>query len=152
VHSYEVSTHAISTLCMHPNKSLRAETKNIFKRDIFVKKNHHTKTQFELDLRNSMMYPYNKFEFNVCNQCRDNERKLKISNFFSKFKRDNSVKNQQTISKFEMDLCIPMTNLHMQFEPYTLYIDPNKSYRAETENVSRRITLSNHDQIRTRPA
>jgi hypothetical protein len=34
------------------------------------------------------------------------------------FKRDNSVKHQQTIATFEFDLCIPMTNLHMQFESY----------------------------------
>jgi hypothetical protein len=34
------------------------------------------------------------------------------------FKRDNSVKNQWTITKFELDLRIPMTKLHMQFEPY----------------------------------
>jgi hypothetical protein len=33
-------------------------------------------------------------------------------------KRDNAVKNQWTISKFELDLHIPMTNLHMQFELY----------------------------------
>jgi hypothetical protein len=66
-----------------------------------------------------MKYPYIKFELNVYNTYRDNERKLKISNFFSKFKRDNSVKNQQTITKFKLDLRIPMTNLHMQFESYT---------------------------------
>jgi hypothetical protein len=34
------------------------------------------------------------------------------------FKRDNSAKNQRTKTKFELDLRIPMTNLHMQFEPY----------------------------------
>jgi hypothetical protein len=39
-------------------------------------------TKFKLDLRNFMMYPYIKFELNVCNPYRDNERKLKISNFF----------------------------------------------------------------------
>ena len=39
--------------------------------------------------------------------------------FFSKFKRGNSVKNHPTITKFELDLHILMTNLHMQFEPYT---------------------------------
>jgi hypothetical protein len=38
--------------------------------------------------------------------------------FFSKFKRGNSVKNQWTITKFQPDLRIPMMNLHMQFEPY----------------------------------
>jgi hypothetical protein len=104
---------------MYPNKSLRAETKNFFKRDNSVKKSHHTKTKYELDLRNSMMYPHVKFEFNVCNHCRDNERKLNFFLLFSKFKRDNSVKNQQTITKFELDLHIPMAKLHMQFEPYT---------------------------------
>jgi hypothetical protein len=64
-----------------------------------------------------VIYPYNKFELNVCNPYKDNERKLKIS-IFSKFKRDISVKNKRTITKFELDLHIPMTNLHMQFESY----------------------------------
>jgi hypothetical protein len=50
------------------------------------------------------------------------ECKLKIS-IFSKFKRGNSVKNQWTITKFELDLRIPMTNLHAI---WTLYIHPNK--------------------------
>jgi hypothetical protein len=75
-------------------------------------------TKFKLDLRNPMTYPYIKFELNVCNPYRDNERKLKISNLFW-LKRDNSVKNQWTKTKFKLDLRIPMTNLHMQFESYT---------------------------------
>jgi hypothetical protein len=58
-----------------------------------------------------MMHQYIKFELNVCNHCRDDERKLKFL-FFSKFKRDNSVKNQQTITKFKFDLHILMTNLN----------------------------------------
>jgi hypothetical protein len=32
-------------------------------------------TKFELDLHNPMMYPYTKFELNVCNRSKDNERK-----------------------------------------------------------------------------
>jgi hypothetical protein len=64
-----------------------------------------------------MMYPYIKFELNVRNPYRDNQRKLKICIFFM-FKRDNSVKNQWTITEFELDLRIPMTNLQMQFESY----------------------------------
>ena len=131
---------------------------------------NQTMTIFKLDMRNPMTYPYVKFEFNVCNPYRDNERKLKINfflfkrdntvktsgpkpnssltcaflwrtytcnlnlihaskqklesvnlkfQFFSKFKRGNSVKNQWTMTIFELYLCIPMTNLHMQFEPYT---------------------------------
>jgi hypothetical protein len=32
-------------------------------------------TKFELDLHNLMMYPYTKFELNVCNCSRGNERK-----------------------------------------------------------------------------
>jgi hypothetical protein len=31
--------------------------------------------KFELDLHNPMMYPYTKFELNVCNCSRDNECK-----------------------------------------------------------------------------
>jgi hypothetical protein len=32
-------------------------------------------TKFEYDLHNPMMYPYTKFELNVCNRSKDNERK-----------------------------------------------------------------------------
>ena len=105
---------------MHPNKSLREETEFFFKEEYYsVKQIIHTKTKFELDLRNSKMYgPYIKFELNVFNHCKDDERKLKTS-IFSKFKRDNSVKNLQTITKFKLDLHIFMTNLHMQFQSYT---------------------------------
>jgi hypothetical protein len=35
-------------------------------------------TKFELDLHNPKMYPYTKFELNVCNRSRDNERKPMI--------------------------------------------------------------------------
>jgi hypothetical protein len=45
-------------------------------------KNHQTTTKFKLDLRNPMTHPYIKFELNVCNPYRDNERKLKICIFF----------------------------------------------------------------------
>jgi hypothetical protein len=46
---------------------------------------------------------------------------METENFylFCLFKRGNSVKNQWTKPKFELDLCTPMTNLHMQFESYT---------------------------------
>jgi hypothetical protein len=32
-------------------------------------------TKFEIDLHNPMLYSYTKFELNVCNRSRDNERK-----------------------------------------------------------------------------
>ena len=38
-------------------------------------KNYPTMTKFKLDLHNPKMYPYTKFELNVCNRSRDNERK-----------------------------------------------------------------------------
>jgi hypothetical protein len=44
-----------------------------------------------------MMYPYIKFELNVCNPYRD---KFLKKEKFSKFKRDNSFKNQHTITEF----------------------------------------------------
>jgi hypothetical protein len=72
--SYDESTHAILTLYIHPNKSQRAETENISKRDNSVK-NHQTMIKFNFDLHNLMMYSYTKFESNVCNCSRDNERK-----------------------------------------------------------------------------
>jgi hypothetical protein len=46
----------------------------------------------------------------------DNERKLKISDFFSKFKRDNSVSYHQTMTKFEIDQCILMKYPYLKFE------------------------------------
>jgi hypothetical protein len=46
--------------------------------DNSVKKDHWTTTKFKLDMRNPMMYPYIKFERNMCNPYRDNERKQKI--------------------------------------------------------------------------
>ena len=38
-------------------------------------KNYPTMTKFEFDLHNPKMYPYTKFELNVCTHSRDNERK-----------------------------------------------------------------------------
>jgi hypothetical protein len=32
---------------------------------------------------------------------------------------NNSVKNHPTITKFKLDLQIPLTYLHMQYQPYT---------------------------------
>jgi hypothetical protein len=147
-----------------------------------------------------MTYPYIKFELNVCNPYRDNERKLKISiffcsrgitlsntsgrkpnsnvtcafvwqtyicnlnlihaskqklesvnwkfQFFSKFKKGNSVKNQWTITKFELDLRIPMKNLHMQFEPYT-YIQ-TKVRERKLKFISWGITLSKNHPTMTK--
>ena len=68
--------------------------------------------------------------------------------FFSKFKRGNSVKNQWTITKFELDLRIPMTNLHMQFEPYT-YIQ-TKVRERKLKFISRGITLSKNHPTMTK--
>jgi hypothetical protein len=48
---------------------------DFFSRGITLSKNHPTMTKFELDLNNPMMYPYTKFELNVSNCSRDNERK-----------------------------------------------------------------------------
>jgi hypothetical protein len=66
--------------------------------------------------------------------------------FFFWFKRDNSVKNQQTITKFKLDLRISMMNLYMQFEPYT-YIQ-TKVRERKLKFFSRGITLSkNHPTL-----
>jgi hypothetical protein len=54
-----------------------------FKKDNFVK-NHSTTTKFKLELLFPKMYLYVKFEVNVYNHWEDNERKLKISDFFSR--------------------------------------------------------------------
>jgi 5-methylcytosine-specific restriction endonuclease McrBC GTP-binding regulatory subunit McrB len=54
-----------------------------------------------------MMYAHIKFELNVCNHCRDD---------FSKFKRDNSVKIQQTITKFYDESKHAISILYMHTE------------------------------------
>jgi hypothetical protein len=68
--------------------------------------------------------------------------------FFSKFKRDNSVKNQQTITKFELDLRISITNLYMQFEPYTSI--QTKIRERKLKFFWRGITLSKNYQTMTK--
>jgi hypothetical protein len=68
--------------------------------------------------------------------------------FFSKFKRGNSDKNQWTIIKFELDLCIPMTNLHMQFEPYTCI--QTKVIERKLKFISRGIALSKNHRTMTK--
>jgi hypothetical protein len=54
---------------------LRIPMMKFISRGITLSKNHPTMTKFELDLHNPMMYQYTKFELNVCNRSRDNERK-----------------------------------------------------------------------------
>jgi hypothetical protein len=65
-----------------------------------------------------------------------------MSNFFSKFMRDNSVKNHRTITKFELDLRIPMTYLHRQFQPYTYIQIKVREWKLQIS--SRWITVKNH--------
>jgi hypothetical protein len=72
--------------------------------------------RFKLKLLIPKMYLYVKFELNVYNHWGDNQRKLKISDFFSKFKTDNSVSYHQTMIKFDIDQCILMTYPYLQFE------------------------------------
>jgi hypothetical protein len=45
-------------------------------REITLSKNHPTMTKFELDLHNPMMYPYIKFELNVCNRSIDEQKPI----------------------------------------------------------------------------
>jgi hypothetical protein len=89
---------------------LKLKIQNFSNGDIFVQ-NHWTMTKFKLELLIPKMYLdlYVKFELNVYNHWGDNELKLKISDFFSKFKRDNSVSYHQTMTKLEIDQCILMT-------------------------------------------
>jgi hypothetical protein len=108
VHSYDISTNAISTLYMHPNKSLRAETKHFFKRDNSVKK--FILPRPNLNLTYVILWCIHISNWN--SMCATNaeimNRNWKFL-FFLKFKWDNSVKNQWTITKFELDLRIPMS-------------------------------------------
>jgi hypothetical protein len=81
-HSYIEPTHAIWTLYIYPNKTYRAETE-ISSRRITLSKNHQTMTKFDHDLHNPKMYPYTKFELNVFNRSRINERKPMIMEWWS---------------------------------------------------------------------
>jgi hypothetical protein len=54
---------------------VRERKLKFFSRGITLPKNHPTMPKFDLDLHNPMMYPYTKFELNVCNHSRDNEWK-----------------------------------------------------------------------------
>jgi hypothetical protein len=109
-----------------------------FKRGNSVK-NKQIITKFEIDLRIPTTNIRMQFEPYSCIQPKVRERKLKIAKNVSKFKRNNSVKNQQTMTKFELDLRIIMTYLHMQFEPYT-YIQ-TKVREQKLKIISRGITL-----------
>jgi hypothetical protein len=110
-------------------------------------KNQRTKTKFELDLRIPITNLHMQFKSYTHIQTKGRERNLKIS-IFSKFKRDNSAKNQWTISKFELDLHISMTNLYMQFEPYK-YIQ-TKVRKRKLKFFSRGITPSKNHPTMTK--
>jgi hypothetical protein len=109
---------------------VRERKLKISSREITVK-SHCTATKFKLDLRNPMMYPYFKFGLNVCipEIMNGNWNFL----FFSKFNRDNSVKNQRTITKFELYLRIPMTYTYKQ-----------KVRERKLKKIPRGITLKIH--------
>jgi hypothetical protein len=71
-------------------------------------------------------------------------KKMETENFilFCKFKKDNPVKNQWTLTKFELDLRITITYLHMQFQSYT-YIQTKVTER-KLNISSRGIILSKY--------
>jgi hypothetical protein len=143
-HSYDVSTYAISTLYMHPNKSWTEETKNFFKRNNSVKK--FIIPRPNLNLTYVILWCIHISNLNlmcatIAEIMNENWKFL----FFSKFKRDNSVKNQHTITKFKLDLHIFMTNLHMQFQPYTCIQTKVRERKLKISiffQSSRGITLS----------
>jgi hypothetical protein len=109
-----------------------------FKRGNSVK-NKHTITKFEFDQRIPTTNIRMQFEPYSCIQPKVREQKLKIVENFSKFKRNNSVKNQQPMTKFELNLRINMTYLHMQFQPDT-YIQ-TKVRERKLKTFSKGITL-----------
>jgi hypothetical protein len=116
----------------------------LFKRDNSFK-NQRTKTKLNL----TCAFLWRTYTCNL-NLIHASKHKLESINwkfqFFSKLKRGNSVKNRWTITKFKLHLRIPMTNLHMQFEPYT-YIQ-TKVRERKLKFISRGITLSkNHPTI-----
>ena len=104
-----------------------------FKRDNSVK-NQQTITKFKLDLHILKTNLHMQFQSYTYKEKLDS-RNWKFL-LFSKFKRDNSVKNQRTIIKLELDLRISMSNLHMQFQPYT-YI--------QTKVRERKLKISSRD-------
>jgi hypothetical protein len=70
----------------------------------------------KLDLYILMINLYTKYHFIMCNQCKENERKLQIIGIFlSPIKSYNSVKNESIVPKTEPDLDIFMINLYTKY-------------------------------------
>jgi hypothetical protein len=119
-----------------------------------IVKNQRTITKFELDLRIPMKNLHMQFESYTSIQTKVWERKLKISIFFLISRGITLSKNQWTITKLELDLRIPMTNLLMQFEPYTCIQTKVRERKLKIflkRDNSVKIS-SDHDQIRVWPA
>jgi hypothetical protein len=76
-------------------------------------KNHLISTKFEFDSYFLVKYLHLQFQSYSYITKKIREWQLKISYFFSKFKRDSSVKNHWNMTKFEHDLHIPKTYLHI---------------------------------------
>jgi hypothetical protein len=70
------------------------------------------KTEFDLDIL--MINLYTKYNFNMCSQCEENERKLQIIGNF-KSKGHTSVKYGSIVSKIELDLDILMIILYTKY-------------------------------------
>jgi hypothetical protein len=77
--------------------------------EITLSKIIEQKTKFKLII--PKMYLYVKFELNGYKHW-DNEQKLKISEFFSKFKRDNSVSYHQTMPNSNLTIVF-FWNIHI---------------------------------------
>jgi hypothetical protein len=61
----------------HPYTYIQTKVKEqklkISSRGITLSKYYRTMTKFKLDVYNLLMYPYTKFELNVCNCCREKD-------------------------------------------------------------------------------
>jgi hypothetical protein len=113
--SYDVSIYQMCATLKWTVRNLKISNFFLFKRDNCVKNQQNIFTCTFL----WQTHICNLNLIHVCIQTKVRERKLKIFIFYFKFKRDNSVKNQWTITKFVLDLRIPIMNIHMQFDPYT---------------------------------
>ena len=78
-------------------------------------KNGSIVPKIKLDLDILTINLYTKIHFNMCIQCKENERKLQITGIFSKSKGHNSVKNGSIVPKILLGLNILTINLYTKF-------------------------------------
>jgi hypothetical protein len=82
--------------------------------EVHSNKNCSIAPKIKLDLHILRINLYTKFHFNMCNQCKENERKLQIIGIF-RSPRGITVENCTILTKTELDLDILRINLYTKF-------------------------------------